>query len=34
MFAHEHYMTPDNFPFGDAIKEWNDMNKVKYEVDD
>jgi hypothetical protein len=30
MFTHDHY-TLDNFPFGDAMKDWND-NKVRYEI--
>jgi hypothetical protein len=30
MFAHDHYNL-DNFPFGDAMRVWND-NKVKYAV--
>jgi hypothetical protein len=31
MFAQYHY-TLDSFPFGDAMKDWND-NKMKYIVD-
>jgi hypothetical protein len=30
MFAKDHY-TLNNFPFGDAMKVWND-NKVKYVI--
>jgi hypothetical protein len=31
MFAQEHYIL-DSFPFGDAMKDWND-NKVRYAID-
>jgi hypothetical protein len=31
MFAKDHY-TINSFPFGDAMKDWND-NKVRYVVD-
>jgi hypothetical protein len=30
MFAHDHY-TLDSFPFGDAMKDWNDI-KVRYVI--